>query len=243
MGRFWPAICEELFIAMNNLRMPLLLASAALASVSFAQTTFDTMSAWDGQTSIGSFGNPNSATYGQTFTAPTDAVMQDFSFQLYGETGTKFQLRGLIYEWAGNLTGAGGGATGLPVFTSTPQTILGNDEFQQITFAPNMSLVPGKSYVAAISISDPADFDATDGAGSIGFNWYQHDQNNGGGGFVWSNNTNDPSALNGPWTTWYDYGDAAFTAHFAQTQAVPEPASMLALAGGALGVLRRRRRK
>jgi hypothetical protein len=64
------------------------LTGAACLTIGFVQASqaavIDTTSSWDGTSAITSFGESNTATYGQTFTVGSDNVLQNFSFQLGG---------------------------------------------------------------------------------------------------------------------------------------------------------------
>lgn len=53
------------------------------ASGSHADTVITTLPDWNGSLSVSSFGYPNTATYGQTITAPlVDTVLTSFSFEM-----------------------------------------------------------------------------------------------------------------------------------------------------------------
>ena len=75
--------------------------SAVLAVPAAAQTTIETISFWDGVNQVTSFGKPNTATYGQTFTVPaSDNVLQSFSFFLRDLSGTgDLQFQGYVAKW------------------------------------------------------------------------------------------------------------------------------------------------
>jgi|GEM_PF-1047404 len=217
-------------------------------SAANAATMFDTITPWDGSASIASFGNPDTATYGQTFIAPVDMLMTDFTFQINAAQGINLQFRGEVYSWTGSLLGGGGGqATGASLYTSASTLLSGNGAFQAVTMNPNIMLTPGSQYVALLTVSDPTDYAATTGISSWGINLFSRVANSGGGGFVYYNNGNNPGALNSStWDNFEDFGDLAWRANFVGGgAAVPEPGSVALLVGGMVsgGILLRRRRK
>lgn len=215
-------------------------------SAAHAATMFDTITPWDGTSAISPFGNSNTATYGQTFIAPVDMLMTDFTFEVNAERGIDLQFRGEVYSWTGSLFGGGGGqAIGAPLYTSASMMLSGNGAFQAVTVNPNIMLTPGSQYVALLTVSDPADYAATTGT-SIWGRLGGHDPSNGGGGFVFYNNGNNPALINSSvWDNFSDFGDSAWRANFAGGAAVPEPGSMALLVGGLIsgGMFVRRRRK
>ena len=68
-----------------------------------ADTAIDTTGSWDGSNHIGSFGEPNLATFGQTFTVGNDNVLKSFSFWLR-DIGDPDQPDFIAYiaRWGGN---------------------------------------------------------------------------------------------------------------------------------------------
>lgn len=217
-------------------------------SVANAATMFDTITAWNGSSAASPFGNPDTATYGQTFIAPVDTLMTDFTFMVNAQQGTNLQFRGEVFSWTGSLLGGGGGqATGAALYTSAPMTLTGNGLFQSVTVNPNIVLTPGNQYVALLTVSDPIDYAATTGTGTWGINLFSHAGNSGGGGFVFYNNANNHGALNSSvWDNFTDLGDSAWRANFTGAgAAVPEPGSVALLVGGLIsgGMVVRRRRK
>ena len=65
-----------------------------------AQEVIDTTPAWNGTASIAAWGVPNTATYGQTFTA-TDQQRRllGFTFYLQNFSGTAPKYQAAVYEW------------------------------------------------------------------------------------------------------------------------------------------------
>jgi hypothetical protein len=124
----------------------------------------------------------------------------------------------------------------------------GNGAFQAVNInTGGVSLTSGNQYVALLTVSDPVDYANSNGT-SVWGRTYTHNGNNGGGGFVFYNNGNNPGALNSnAWDNFADFGDLAWRANFrAGNNAVPEPGSVAMLIGmsiSGLVAVRRRNRK
>ena len=188
---------------------------------------------------IQSFGETKTPTYGQTFTAPSDNVLNSFSLYLNGTVTNPLHFKAYVYAWDGVK------ATGSQLYQSSQQSYTGSvlgspTEFAFSTGATQLST--GTKYVAFLN----ADFDgnaSTTGmpiSGSFTSNPYS------GGEFVFLNNGNNFSLLTTKaWRT-FSSADVWFKASFSDEVAVPEPASMVVWSIGALGmglVARRRVRK
>lgn len=190
---------------------------------------------------IRSFGEYDTATYGQTITTPAvDNVLNGFSFWLddYFDASNPayIDFAGYVMAWDG------GKATGPVLWSSGPQSTTNNgglDGYEQFTFnTGGLSLTSGAEYVLFLSASNYFDGVPVQGRMASGSTPYA------GGRFVFMNNGSDFSSLTtGPWDTWY-IDDTAFEAQFSSGGAViPAPGAVL-LAGlgtGLVSWLRRRR--
>ncbi len=108
-----------------------------------AFTEIDTNPFWNGTSYISSFGYPDTATYGQVITAPTngDVALQSFSFQM-NMTDSACAFRGYVYAWDGTK------ATGPALFKGPIQTTLGSGAYEKIDFkAEGVILTPGAQCV------------------------------------------------------------------------------------------------
>lgn len=217
---------------------------SGMPSLVSADTIYSTIPDWTDGT-ISPFGNPDTSTYGQTFVAPLDNVLQEFSFFLIGSAGVHLEFQAQVYAWSGPLQGFGGQATGPALFTSPTIAYDGDDTYQQITAVTGGTpLTAGNSYVALFTVSDPANFANSNGTISWAAINNAHGANNGGGGFVFYNHGNNSGALNtSTWDTFGDFGDAEWIARFTSASAVPEPSSLTLLGLGLLGMARFMRRK
>jgi len=165
-----------------------------------ASTTIDTTPFWDGTAFISSFGYPNTATYGQVITAPTngDVVLTNFAF--YMKLPATCTFTGYVYAWDGTK------ATGTALYKSPTMATLGSGGFEKIVFkTPGVTLTPGAQYVLFASVSQ----NTGSGYGS----WGSASNVYSGGTFVFLNNTTDTSQWTS--TAWsVIQQDLAFTASF-----------------------------
>jgi hypothetical protein len=187
------------------------------------------------------FGESNTATYGQTFTVTaTDTILDNFTFWMddYQNPG-RVDFAGYVMAWDGMK------ATGPMLYQSSKRTTTNNSGaggMEQFTFTTGgIQLNAGQEYVAFLSASNFFD-------GVIGTAWWSVEGDRyAGGNFVFHNNGNDfalltstgwHSALMGPVTS-----DTAFRASFstpttfAAPTVVPEPASVILLGLGVIGLL------
>src|SRR4030095_3770946 len=151
------------------------------------------------------FGNPDTATYGETFTAPTngDVNLQDFGFYMGNPFLTgNILLRAYIATWTGTNAGT-------LLYTSADFDFAntGNDH---ITFSTGgLTLTPGASYVAFLSVSEL--YGQSSGEAFVS----QGDPTIPGGNFVYYNNGGDFAALfNSTWDATGLKPDWAFNATF-----------------------------
>jgi hypothetical protein len=167
-----------------------------------ALTTIDTTPSWNGTTFISSFGNPNTATYGQVVTVPStnDTVLQSFSF--YIKLSDTCPFRGYVYAWDGTK------ATGSALYKSPVRWTSSFDNFEEVTFETGgIALTPGAQYVLFASTSEEVGLPSAGRWGAIGSNVYT------GGTFVYINNgTNTAEWTTVAWSTIAE--DLAFRATF-----------------------------
>jgi hypothetical protein len=210
------------------------------ANAAVALTTIDTITGWDGTSTVSSFGIANTATYGQVVTAPPgETSLTSFSFEMNLPSTVAF--RGEVYAW----DSVNGRATGPSLYESAPTQTAGAG-FQIVTFNMAVPVTPGQQYVIFASNSkDQAGHSGAGSWGQVGGSPYA------GGGFVFINNGPDPTQwTTGAWTENFlgAGGDLAFRAVFGGV-AVPTPtlseymmllmAVLLAITG--FVVIRRRR--
>jgi len=173
-------------------------------------------------------GYPNTATYGEIFTAPnTDTNLESFSFWAANPVVSgDILLGGYIATWTGSNAGT--------LLYSSPSYDYPNTGEAQISFnTGGVTLVPGQQYVMFLSVSQYY---------GQSFGQLQVDAGNpltGLNGFAWYNNADDFNGLftNG-WDNYYASPDWAVDLEF-----TPEPSSLMLLGTGILGGLGILRRK
>ena len=225
-----------------SLKKGFMAAATLLVSAAGATTPIDTTPSWNGSSNVSYFGEPDTATYGQTIT--TDAaggVLQSFTFYL---SPLNLDFRAFVYEWDG-IKAVG------PALYGSAATNIGDGfaGFQAVTFNTGaVTLGANKEYVLFFSSSgvQTQKFN-TNTWGALTANAYA------GGEFVLHNSSNDLSSLVNPagWDcpSGCDFlgrgVDLAFKVNIAPA-AVPEPSALVLAAAGAVvlgAALRRRRRQ
>jgi hypothetical protein len=218
-----------------------LLVGLGMAPLAHATTIYNTVQPFTGDWSI--FGEPDTSTYGQTFTVGSDHVLNSFSLFLDGTPTASFNFEAYVYAWNG------AEATGPALYTSSLQTFSGTPSGNPQEFAFNVgaiNLTSGNQYVAFLSTAGVQDggnnYALMPYSGTFGTDVLPDGQ------FVYYNTGNDFAALT---SSAWDLnssnsccGDVWFKATFSDG-AVPEPASwaMMVLGFGAVGALLRRRQE
>jgi PEP-CTERM motif len=209
--------------------------SAATAQPAEAAVTLDNSPP---SGSISSFGNPDSMTYGQTFTAPVTGTLTSFTLWLNGGVG---ELYGGVGTWNGSSTFGLGFGSPTNLYQSANVASLGPGPY---TFAPNINVVAGENYVAYLSVFGVANANAITSMPQS--NNPVEDINY----FVWHNSGpsfggNPDPRNNASWNYFSNLGDAQFSATFVAAAGVPEPSTwammLIGFAGLGLAVQRKAR--
>ena len=204
-------------------------------------SSIDTAASWDGTSNAGFFGEPDTATYGQTISTDTAGVLKSFTFYL---SPLNLDFKAFVYQWDGAK------AVG-PALYSSAVTNIGDSftGFRATTFNTDSVLLgANKEYVLFLSTSGvQAQRFNTNTWGALSRDAYS------GGEFVFHNSNNDRSSLLAAagWDcpSGCDYlgrgADLAFKASIEPVAtAVPEPSTLVlaVLGAGLLGAAVRRRR-
>lgn len=204
-------------------------AITALSAVGEAEALTISTLAQENSTII-SWGLPDTAAYGQTFTLSSAATMNDVSFRI-NDRGTSVSFIAYLFEWAGNRT------TGSALASVTGATS-GTDAMETTSVdLGNVALGIGQ-YVAFLQATSSG----SAAWGSVSADVYS------GGAFVFQNNGgNEMSFGTSNWeTNWQGSGsDLAFAMTFDNIVPIPLPAALplMLLALGSLGLTARYKRK
>jgi hypothetical protein len=202
----------------------------------------DTLSGWNGTDRIIYFGEPDTATYGQTITVGSDNVLNSFTFLLNDSAiSNPVNFQGYVMAWNDSTSRA----TGSVLYSSSPVSTTGASGYETFTFnTGNLALTPGSQYVLFVNCSNNFDslFDEAAMASRGSSDVYA------GGLFVFLNNgSNFGDVTSSAWTrNWQGPGyDTAFVASLSEGGVIPEPSTIAvwSLLGG-LGIIgwwRRRR--
>lgn len=180
----------------------LLLATPALAA---SDWDLDYTAAGDG--TISPFGQPDTATYGQTITVPDGPeTLESFSFAV--DLPATVVFRGVVQAW----DPAEGHATG-PVLYQSDATSTAGTGVETVTFTPDVAVTPGP-YVLYLTVT----YDYATAVGTGNFPWHNSDVYPDGA-FVWHNNADDLAALTSE--QWDNAGDRPADAVFSVVYAAP----------------------
>jgi hypothetical protein len=141
--------CPHLAHSAVAPRLLVVLISLVIAGASGARAqNIDTTPAWNGTSSLNSWGEPNTATYAQTITAPSTPNLTSFTFYLAQINGVAPSFQAHVYAWD-NLNGR---ATGSALFSSAIMVAPVSSSFTPVTINTGATqLTPGQRYVLLLT--------------------------------------------------------------------------------------------
>jgi hypothetical protein len=174
---------------------------------------------------INHLGAPDSTSYGQHFIAPSDSLLQDFTF--YASEGERGNVSFVIAQWDGQKAVGPALFSQSNIFYNAGSQALGANNI-------NLSLTSGHEYIAYLTTANQQ---------SPLSNVFMKGSNNDGGlsgGFRYLNtNGADPLLSSTAWQS-YSSPDLMYTASF--TTPVPEPETYALLGMGLIVLLASRRK-
>ncbi len=174
---------------------------------------------------INHLGAPDSTSYGQHFIAPSDSLLQDFTF--YASEGERGNVSLVIAQWDGQKAVGSELFRQSNIFYDTGSQSLGANNI-------NLSLTSGDQYIAYLTTANQT---------SPMANVFMKGSNNSGGlssGFSYLNsNGADPLSSTTAWSN-YSVPNLMYTASF--TTPVPEPETYALLGMGLIVLLASRRK-
>jgi PEP-CTERM motif-containing protein len=216
------------------MKKALLLVAVLLFTVGgFAQVNYNNFNGYDPYWQP--FGNPNTSTYGETFTAPNSPNddLVDFAFYLTGPVAPgNIILGGYIATWTGSHAGT-------LLYSSSEVNYPNTGEAELVFNTGGLTLNPGGSYVMFLSVSNyygqsSGEAQVSSGSHTIpggGFDYY----NNAGNFNELFTNNWDASGLTPDWAVNLDFTSGA--------PSTPEPGTLALLGTGLIGVVGFMRRK
>ena len=175
------------------------------------------------------YGYPNTATYGELFTAPnnSDNLLASMSFYMGSQYAPGNIVTGAyVATWDGSKAGT--------LLYSSGAYNYDNNGDEQLTWSPGITLTPGQQYVMFLSVSEF--YGQSEGEAYVS----QGSSISGLNGFVYNNNSGDFNSL---FTTAWSGPLSPDWAVDLEFKGVPEPSSVLMLGTGLLGGLGVLRRK
>jgi uncharacterized protein with beta-barrel porin domain len=143
---------DQARLSLRKLSRRHLLGSAAVLALSIPASaqTIDTIPQWNGTSFISSWGVPNTATYGQTFTPTVQQTrLSSFTMELGQIGGTGPQYQAFIYQFVNDRI------SGPALFTSGVFTAPAGAAFTSVTInTGTVTLTPGLQYVLFLTTTN-----------------------------------------------------------------------------------------
>jgi MYXO-CTERM domain-containing protein len=186
---------------------------------------------------VGTFGVPDSQTYGQVVTAPVTGTLTSFTLSLENGVGA---LYGGVAGWSGGASFAtGGGSTGT-LFTS-PVAPSVHTTTAAYTFSPNVAVTSGSQYVVYLSTNLANGTSGTvTGASGLSYLPTVSTPTAGFDYFVWNNSVDGSGPQSPVWNYFSSFGNAQASVSYScscSVSPVPLPSTLPLLALGVVGLM------
>jgi len=212
---------------MKNLVMGIVFLTLC-AAPALADTTYNNFTGYSAYWEP--LGNPNTATYGETFTAPTngDTNLQSFGFYMAGPwSAGDVVMSAYIATWTGTQAGT--------ILFSSPSVDYANTGSDFLSFnTGGLDLTGGGTYVMFLSVSQyygqsSGEIQISQGSAITGLDGFDYYNNSGDFGALTSSSW-DAAGLSPNWAVNLDFNSGS-------SSPVPEPPSFFLEAAGMLGAL------